>query len=253
MTFDQVTSEAYDRFMGRFSTPLAAAFADWLGLRPGQRALDVGCGPGALTTVLVARLGAEAVEAVDPSTSFVAAMRDRLPEVPVRQAGAEDLPYPDGRFDAAVAQLVVHFMTDPVAGLREMGRVVRPGGTVAASVWDHSGGTSPLGPFWDAAAAVDPAAPGEADFPGAREGHLAELASAAGLTVVESSHLDVTVRCATYEDWWDPMTLGVGPVGAYVAGLDEAQRRRLREACRERLPEAPFDATGRAWTVRATA
>src|SRR5579859_4600193 len=122
MSFD-VSADAYLRFMGRYSEPLAPQFADLAGFGRGQRALDVGCGPGALTAVLVSRAGAEAVSAVEPSASFVAAARERLPGADVRQAAAERLPFPDGVFDVVLAQLVVHFMTDPVTGLREMARV----------------------------------------------------------------------------------------------------------------------------------
>ena len=129
MSFD-VSADAYLRFMGRYSEPLAARFADLAGIRPGQRVLDVGCGPGALAAELVSRVGAGAVSAVEPSASFVAAARDRLPGVDIRRSPAEQLPFGDGVFDAAMAQLVVHFMTDPVAGLREMGRVTRPGARV---------------------------------------------------------------------------------------------------------------------------
>ena len=134
MGFD-VTADAYDRFMGRFSEPLAELFVEWADVRPGQRALDVGCGPGALTARLVERVGLGSVAALDPSDSFVAAARGRFPDLDVRRAAAEQLPYPDDTFDAALAQLVVHFMKDPVAGVREMARVTRPGGVVAACVW----------------------------------------------------------------------------------------------------------------------
>ena len=140
-----------------------------------------GCGPGALTARLVARLGAGQVAAVDPSEPFVAAARSRLPGVDVRVAAAESLPFDDDAFDAVLAQLVVHFMADPVAGLAEMARVARPGGTVAACVWDHAGGTGPLTTFWRAVADLDPGAHDESGLAGAREGHLAELAAAAGL------------------------------------------------------------------------
>src|SRR5689334_8386669 len=129
--------------MGRFSEPLAVPFAAYLRLRAGLRVLDVGCGPGALTAVLVAELGEAAVSAIDPSESFVAAVRDRWPGVDTRLGVAEALPWPDDSFDCAAAQLVVHFLTDPVAGLAEMARVTRPGGTVAATVWDFAGGTAP--------------------------------------------------------------------------------------------------------------
>ena len=143
MSFD-VTADAYARFMGRYADPLAVAFAAYAGVRPGQRALDVGCGPGTLTALLVHELGPDAVQAVDPSEPFVAATRARFPEVDVRAGVAEALPFDDDSVDLALAQLVVHFMSDPVAGLSEMRRVTRPGGTVAACVWDHAGGSGPL-------------------------------------------------------------------------------------------------------------
>ena len=169
VSFD-VSADAYARFMGRWADPLAVVFAAYAGVRAGQRALDVGCGPGALTALLVERLGAEAVSAVDPSASFVAATRARLPGVDVRTGVAEDLPYDDDSVDVALAQLVVHFMADPVAGLTEMRRVTRPGGVVAATVWDHAGLSGPLATFWQAVRELDPAAPGEADLPGTRDG-----------------------------------------------------------------------------------
>ena len=146
-----VSADAYDRFMGRYSVPLAAEFADFAGVAPPARALDVGSGPGALTTELVRRLGSASVVAVDPSESFVEAARERHTGVDVRRATAEELPFGDDEFDTALAQLVVHFMGDPVAGLREMARVTRKGGVVAACVWDHAGGLGPLSPFWDSA------------------------------------------------------------------------------------------------------
>ena len=149
MGFD-VPAAAYGRFMGRFSEPLAPPFADLASVSAGQTALDVGCGPGALTAVLTDRLGPSAVAGIDPSEPFVRAARERLPEVDVRQGAAEALPWPDDTFDRTLAELVVHFMADPVAGLREMGRVTRDGGVVAACVWDHGGGRGPLSAFWRA-------------------------------------------------------------------------------------------------------
>lgn len=171
MSFD-VTAEAYARFMGRYSEPLAAQFARSADVRASQRALDVGCGPGALTAELVERLGIGAVSAIDPSPPFVAAIQARFPEIDVQSGVAEHLPFPDAGFDVALAQLVVHFMTDPVAGLTEMARVTRPGGLVAACVWDHAGGSGPLASFWRAVHDVDPGAGDEAGLAGAREGHL---------------------------------------------------------------------------------
>jgi SAM-dependent methyltransferase len=192
----------------------------------------------------------ERVAAVDPSEPFVAAARERHPGVEIERAPAEHLPFPDDSFDAALAQLVVHFMADPVAGLREMARVTRPGGVVAASVWDHAGGRGPLSIYWDAVHDVDADVDDESKLAGAREGHLTELFQAAGLREVEETSLGVDVVHATFEEWWEPYTLGVGPAGAYVAGLDEDAKARLREACRARLPEAPFTLIARAWTAR---
>ena len=175
----EVAAEAYDLFMGRYSVPLAGLFVEAAGVRRGQRALDVGCGPGALTGELVARLGATDVTAVDPSAPFVAAATSRFPEVDVRTGSAESLPFPDDSFDVVLAQLVVHFMPDPVAGLQEMGRVARPGATLGASVWDHGGGHGPLSPFWRAALDLDPSVVDESGQAGATEGQLADLCTEA--------------------------------------------------------------------------
>jgi SAM-dependent methyltransferase len=202
-----------------------------------------------LTAELVARLGADAVAAVDPSPSFVAATRARLPGVDVRAGVAEDLPFGDGSFDLAVAQLVVHFMSDPVAGLAEMARVTAAGGTVATCVWDHAGGSGPLSVFWQGVHDLDPDAPGEAALAGAREGHLVELCEAAGLRDVASSALTVRVPFPTFDEWWEPYMLGVGPAGGYMAQLDDVRRERLRDRCRELLPEAPFEVAATAWCV----
>jgi SAM-dependent methyltransferase len=249
VSFD-VGADAYEQFMGRYSAPLAAQLVALTGLAEGQRALDVGCGTGALTAELVGRLGAAAVSAVDPSESFVSATRSRFPGVDVRRAGAELLPYGNGAFDVAFAQLVVHFMTDPVAGLREMARVTRPGGMVAACVWDHAGGGSPLAVFWAAAREIDPQVRDESALPGAREGHLAELFGAAGLQKVEPAVLTVRVSYPGFGEWWEPYTLGVGPAGDYVRGLDDTRRDELRERCAALLPRGgPIEIVASAWAA----
>ena len=248
MSFE-VAAQSYGLFMGRYSEPLATELTALMSLSPGWRALDVGCGPGALTARLVERLGVGSVCAVDPSGPFVAAARTRFPGLDVRQGRAEELPWPDDSFDVAVAALVVHFMRDPVAGLREMGRVVRAGGTVAATVWDHAGDRGPISPFWRAVRSLDPAAPDESELAGARAGHLASLFVEAGLDVIWDTALTVRVHYSTPEQWWEPYTLGVGPAGAYVAGLDEGRREALRRRCLELLPPAPFDIHASAWCV----
>ena len=252
VTFE-VSGEAYGRFMGRFSEPLAVPFADAAELVPGDRVLDVGCGPGALTAELSRRVGQTSVSAVDPSAPFVAALRQRLPEVDVHQATAEQLPFADDTFDAALAQLVVHFMADPVAGLRQMRRVTRQGGRLLACVWDHAGESGPLSIFIRAALDLDPAAPHELDRAGVREGHLAQLAATAGWEQVEPDRLSVTVGFPSFEEWWEPYTLGVGPLGVYVRGLLPDHRDALREHCAELLSDPPFTIQAAAWSVCARA
>jgi SAM-dependent methyltransferase len=211
--------------------------------------LDVGCGPGALTARLASLAGAENVSAVEPSASFVMAVRDRLPAVDVRQSAAEEMPFPDATFGVALAQLVVHFMTDPVQGLREMRRVTRPGGTVAACVWDHAGDRGPLAAFWSAARELDPAVNDESGLPGVREGHLASLFTQAGLESTRESTLTVRVRHASFDEWWQRFTLGVGPAGDYVAALPPDRMVELREGCRRLLPGDAVEITAVAWAA----
>jgi len=251
MSFN-VGADAYDRFMGRYSIQLSPQLADLAGVTGGQRALDVGCGPGALTGELVKRLGAEAVSAVDPSEPFVAAVRERYPGVNVQIASAEQLPFPDQTFDISLAQLVVHFMKDPVAGLVEMARVTRKGGVVAACVWDYASGAGPLSPFWEAARQLDPDTDDESHLPGVRQGHLRELFQAADLHDVEATSFTVAVEHPTFEDWWEPFTFGVGPAGSFVAALDPERQSELREIARENLKSTPFVLSSRAWAARGT-
>lgn len=246
----EVAADAYDSFMGRWSRPLAPQMAELAGIRPGHRVLDVGCGTGVLTAELVARLGPKAVTAVDPSESFVAAVQGRLAGVEVLRSSADAMPFEDGSFDAALAQLVVHFMPDPVAGLVEMSRVTRPGGSVAACVWDYGGGRGPLGAFWVAARELDPDVDDESELPGTNEGHLIELFEAAGLRTLEARTLEAQRGYSGFEDWWEPFTRGVGPAGAYLASLDPGQRAALAKRCRAMVADGPFVLTASAWAAR---
>jgi SAM-dependent methyltransferase len=249
VSFD-VAADAYDRFMGRYSTLLAPAFADFVDVRAGQRALDVGCGPGPLTAELVARLGPDSVAAVDPSESFVRAAAARLPGVDVRRSSAENIPHPDDAFDVTMAQLVVHFMPDPIAGLAEMARVARSGGVVAACVWDFAGDRSPISVLWHAARDIDADVRDESDLPGARAGHLSDLFEVVGLRDIVETELFASIELPTFEDWWEPFQLGVGPAGAYVGALAEGERAALRARCMEILVGEPFSVTAAAWAAR---
>ena len=245
-------AESYDRFMGKFSGPLAPLFCDFAGIDDSGRVVDVGCGPGALVAELVRRVGAETVSAVDPAAQFVEATRARNPGVDVRVASAEALPFGENEFDASLAQLVVHFMADPVKGLSEMARVTRTDGVVAACVWDHAGGEGPLSPFWDGAHALDPDAPDESRLAGARKGHLTELFGEAGLKDVHETSLAVTVAHQSFDEWWEPYTFGIGPAGAYLTSLDAERQAKLREHCREAVGATPV-ITARAWSARGRA
>lgn len=246
-----VLADAYDRLMGRYLPTLAPAFAAAAGVTGTMRLLDVGCGPGGLTRELVARAGADSVAAVDPSPPFVEACRARNPGVDVRQAAAEQLPFADGSFDATLASLVVGFMTDAEAGVREMARVTTLGGTVAACFWDHAGMPS-IQTFWTAAATIDAPRVGEVKRLGSSEGDLAALFAHAGLADIEEQTLTASAEYDGFEDWWVPFTLGVGPAGAYWQTLDSDQRTALRQVCAAMLgdPAGPFALEGRAWFAR---
>lgn len=245
-------AEAYDRHIGRYGRELARSLIGAAGVRPGDHALDVGCGPGALTAELAALLGAGQVTAVDPSAGFTEACRERLPGVPVEVASAEALPFEDGAFEHALAQLVVNFMTDPRAGVREMRRVTRPGGVVSAAVWDYAGEMTLLRRFWDAAVALDPSAADRDEgrcMPFCTRPELGELWSAAGLAGVRVSPVVVSADYDGFADLWQPLALGVAPSGAYAASLSPERRAALAEEFRRRLGvgQEPFRLTARAW------
>jgi SAM-dependent methyltransferase len=243
----------YDRFMGRYTASLAPQLADTAGVRGGMRVVDVGCGPGGLTAVLAERVGAEHVAAIDPAPQFAAACQRRHPGADVRVGGAEDLPWADDSFDAALASLVVAFMRDPELGIGEMVRVTRAGGTVAACMWDLAGdGMTMLHTFWTAAQQVIPTAPGEARLPGGAEGDLVARFERAGLGDVTGSVLTARVSYTGFDDFWEPFTHSVGPAGQYLARQQPEQQAEIREVCRGRLPAGAFDLDARAWCATGT-
>lgn len=250
----RVAAEDYDRFVGRYSGPLAGRLIAFAGIEPGMRVLDVGCGPGGLTAALAERVGPASVTAVEPSEPFAAACRSRVPEAEVLAAGAEDLPFADDGFDATLSQLVVNFIPDPPRGAREMARVTRPGGVVAACVWDYSGGMTLLRAFWDAAKEVVPERAGEDEGTLMRfctEPELASLWRGAGLRDVRSGAIVVRAAYDDFDDLWAPLLGGVGPAGAFCLSLPPPQREALRAACHRRLGvgDGPFELTARAWAV----
>lgn len=244
-------ADAYISFMGRFSTPLAPLFADvgLAGVAPTAAVLDVGCGPGMLTAELVRRQGASQVSAVDPVATFVTAAAAAHPGAVVRQASAEALPFADESFDATLAQLVVHFMTDPAGGVGEMRRVTRPGGRVSACVWDHGGGTGPLSAFWRAVLAVESTVTDESSLPGSNAGDLTALFLAAGLHEVSEVPLTVAVDFPTFDAWWEPYTFGVGTAGVAFEALKPDQQDRVVELLRAELGDGPFTMSATAWAA----
>jgi 2-polyprenyl-3-methyl-5-hydroxy-6-metoxy-1,4-benzoquinol methylase len=198
--------EAYDRHVGRYGAGLAAALLAVVGIRLGMRALDVGCGTGALTTALARVLGPARVSAVDASRAFVETCRARAPGTDVRIGVAEELPFDDGEYDAVLAQLVLNHMNDPARGTREMRRVASSGGVVAACVWDFADGMRMLRTFWDAAASLDPVRASEfgagKEMPFRHPDELRELWQTSGLTNVEVGELTVAVDYSDFEDFW---------------------------------------------------
>jgi SAM-dependent methyltransferase len=253
----QASAEAYDRFVGRYGAQLADALIEFAGVAPGMRALDVGCGPGALTGALVQRLGAESVRAADPSEPFVEACRKRFPGVEVVVARAEALPYSDDEFDAAISQLVVNFMADAEEGVAEMARVTRSGGLIASAVWDYAGEMTLLRAFWDSAREIDPegaTADEGAVMRWCGEGDLAELWQGAGLVDVRFGALTARAAYEGFEDLWWPLPTGVGPAGAYCKSLDDEGRAALHDAFRRRLGvgDEPFELSARAWAAAGT-
>lgn len=251
-----VPADAYDRYMGRYSKRLAVAFADCAQVERGHRVLDVGCGPGALTSEIANRVGADLTAAADPSPGFAGACADAVPGADVRTASAEELPWPSGSFDTVVSQLVVSFLRDAEGGVAEMLRVLRPGGTLAACSWDYAGQMQMLRTFWDAALALNPEAPDEGRVMAyADRDSLRELWLTAGLRDVETAPLIVQAEYEGFDDYWQPFLTGTGPGGRYCVSLDTDDQTALRAECFRRLgePAGPFTLSARAWAVRGVA
>jgi ubiquinone/menaquinone biosynthesis C-methylase UbiE len=248
--------DAYERHVGRYGRELAAGMIGAARVRRGQRALDVGCGPGALTVGLAALLGADNVAAIDPSERFVDVCRARVPGADVRVAVAESLPFPDSAFDAVLAQLVVDGMDDAPQGVAEMRRVAQPGGIVAACVWDFDEGMPLLRTAWDAALAFDASAArsfgADKRLPFSRPNELVELWKTTGFASVELCQLLAGADYADLDDLWSPFADGVGGLGRFVQSLAESHRVALKQDIGRRLgsPDGSFRLTARAWCVR---
>lgn len=251
MTFD-APAEQYDRFIGRYTPSLAAKLCDAARVDQGS-ALDVGSGPGGLAVELCARLGAENVAAIDPSEKFMTACRERCPGADVRLGSAEVLPWADATFDATLSCLAVGFFADADQGVAEMARVTRPGGRVAACMWDIAeGGMTMLRTFWDGVRELHPDAEGEQARAGTARGDIASRFERAGLIDIVDGSLTVEASYTDFDDLWEPLTFAIGPAGQYLKSLDDDERARVREACRAMLPAGPFTLDARAWYATGT-
>jgi SAM-dependent methyltransferase len=252
--------EAYEPYIGRWSRLVAAEFVAWLGIADGAVWLDVGCGTGALSRTVLGAADPALVVGIDPSAGFLAHARSQLGGDRARFAAADArrLPLGDARFDAVASGLVLNFVPDPALAVREMTRVARPGGRVAAYVWDYAGRMGLIRHFWDAAAALDPAA-AELDegrrFGLCRPEPLTGLFRDAGLVEVAARPLQVPTRFRDFDDYWTPFLGGQGPAPGYAMALDGPRRAALREELRARLPVAAdgsIPLAARAWAVAGT-
>jgi len=250
--------EGYEAYVGRWSRRVAVEFLRWLQQPPGREWADVGCGTGALTATVLERMAPRRVSGIDPSAGFIEHARATIadPRAEFNVGDARSLPIADAQMDVALAALVINFVPDPLLAVREMKRVVRFGGTVAAYVWDYAGKMELMRHFWDAAAALDPAAR-ELDegrrFPLCQPGKLSEVFTQAGLVNVEVRALDIPTRFRDFDDYWSPFLGGQGPAPSYAMALPENQRAALRERIAASLPVAAdgtIDLIARAWAVR---
>ncbi len=250
-------SEAYERFMGRWSRQLAPLFLEFSDLEDGDSVLDVGSGTGALTSAVLSAIEPSQVVGVDPSAAYVNYARSRMADerATFEEGDGQQLRFPDASFDAAISLLVINFIPDPDKAVSEMIRVTRPGGIVAAAVWDYDEGMEMLRMFWDEAVALNSSAEArdERHMPFSRAGELADLWREHGLVDVQEAPLVIPMTFPSFDDFWSPFLEGQGPAGTYVASLSEAEQLELAERLGERLQAQGGDAirlNGRAWAVR---
>lgn len=249
---------AYEPYVGRWSRLVAREFLAWLDVPPGSRWLDVGCGTGALSQTILAAADPAAVQGVDASAGFIAYAQEHTPDPRATFAveDAQALTAADATFDAAVSGLMLNFVPQPERAAAEMARVVRPGGTVAAYIWDYAGEMQFMRYFWDAAVALDPAAEPLDEgprFPLCRPDPLAALWREIGLSAVQVRAIDIPTVFRDFDDYWTPFLGGQGPAPSYAMSLREERRAALRDAIRAALPVAADGSIAliaRAWAVQ---
>ena len=251
-------AENYERFMGRWSRRMAVRYLDWLAAPKGAAWLDLGCGTGALTEAILARCEPRSIVAVDQSADFLAHARAAISDAHVRLrfevADAQSLPLPDASVDVAASALVINFVPDKVAALRELMRMTKPGGLISFYVWDYPGGGMPLiRAFWNAAIPLDPGAADLSEvkrFPFCTEQGLTALCAEAGWPEIMVAPIEMEMRFGSFEEYWYPFTLGTGPAPGYCAKLPEDKRAALKERLRQELGDGPLSFTARIWAVK---
>ncbi len=245
------SSEAYEQFMGRYSRQLATPFAEFAGVQSGMRVLDVGAGTGALTEQLIARVGAGLVAAAEPSPDYTVALQARCPDIDVRQVAAEELPWDAGSFDVTLAQLVVSFMRDAHQGARELARVLRPGGTAAACMWELDG-MDMTNAMREVRRQLQPGEEPVSATAFRTEQSLRELFEGAGLADVEATVIEVSVTYASVDELWGPAIRVGGPGGPAIDRFSPEQLERGRSVFDTALgsPTGSFTLGGRAAAVR---
>ena len=251
----------YEPYVGRWSRLVAKDFLAWVQAPPNLDWLDIGCGTGALTEVILQQTRPRSVKGMDPSAGFVEHARAHItdPRATFNIADAQSLPVESAHFDAAVAGLVLNFVPKPSLAVREMARAVRPGGVVATYVWDYAGKMELMRYFWDAAVELDRAAFDLDEgrrFPLCQPNPLTELFTQAGLREVQVLPIDVPTRFRDFDDYWTPFLGGQAPAPGYAMSLSEERRSALRDRIRAKLPiasDGSIDLIARAWAVRGRA
>ena len=252
------TGAAYEPYVGRWSRRVADTFLAWLAVPPGGRWLDVGCGTGALTGTILAHATPSTVRGVDTSAGFIDYAQTQIedPRATFGIADAQGLPESDDAFDAVVSGLTLNFIPQPARAIGEMVRVARPGGTVAAYVWDYAGEMQLMRHFWGAAVALDPAARALDEgqrFSLCQPDSLAALYREAGLQEVETRAIDIPTHFRDFDDYWSPFLGGQGSAPSYLMSREEGLRAAIRDRLRADLPIAPdgsIQLLARAWAVR---
>lgn len=249
---------AYEPYVGRWSRPVAHKFLEWLAIPAGSLWLDVGCGTGALTQAILQIAAPQAVKGVDAAQDYIDFVRGKITDnrATFQLGDAQALPAETAAYDAIVSGLVLNFVPHPDQAVMEMARAAKPGGLVAAYVWDYAGKMQFLRHFWNAAVALDPVAAGLDEgrrFPLCNPDRLADLIQDVGLINVEVQPIDIWTVFKDFDDYWSPFLGNQGPAPGYTMSLDEEGRTLLRERIRASLPfalDGSIPLMARAWAVR---